>query len=167
MDRLELHKKIKDWFTRYRYAVLVVALGIVLMTMPTGQKKESPVPQTPSQEVTAESVDEELAEILTQIQGVGKVKVMLTEATGAETIYQTDTDRSDSTDTSSVRTDTVIISGSGTETGLVRTVTPPTFLGAIVVCQGGDNPSVRLAVSQAVSVVTGISMDRITVLKMK
>jgi len=36
-----------------------------------------------------------------------------------------------------------------------------------VVCQGADDPAVRLAVSQAVSSVTGISTDRISVLKMK
>jgi len=60
----------------------------------------------------------------------------------------------------------IISSGSG-EQGLIQTVTPPVYLGAIVVCQGGADPSVRLAVTQAVSVITGIGTDRITVLKMK
>ena len=167
MDRLEVSRKIRDWFGRYRYGLLVVALGIFLMVLPTGDRKESQmVQQSPSTETTA-SVDEELAEILAQIRGVGRVKVMLTEATGAETVYQTDSDRSQSPDSSSVRTETVTVTGNGSQTGLVKTVTPPIFLGAIVVCQGGDNPSVRLAVAQAVSVVTGISMDRISVLKMK
>lgn len=167
MDRLELNKKIKDGFLRYRYGVLVVALGIFLMTFPSGQTKVKQPEQPSAHKDLTVPVDQELADILTQIQGVGRVKVMLTEATGSETVYQTDTDKSETADSSSTRTETVVISGNGTESGLVKTVSPPIFLGAIVVCQGGDNPTVRLSVAQAVSVVTGISMDRISVLKMK
>ena len=55
----------------------------------------------------------------------------------------------------------------GNETGLIKQVNPPKYLGALIVCQGADDPSVRLAVSQAVASVTGISTDRISVLKMK
>ena len=63
---------------------------------------------------------------------------------------------------------TVIISDSGREEeGLIKTVTPPIYLGAIIVCQGGDSPTIRLQIVQAVANVTGISSDRITVLKMK
>jgi len=36
-----------------------------------------------------------------------------------------------------------------------------------VVCQGADRAGVRLAVVDAVKSVTGLSSDRITVLKMK
>ena len=50
---------------------------------------------------------------------------------------------------------------------MVRTIVPPVYLGAIIVCQGGDSPAVRLAVVEAVSNVTGIGSDRITVEKMK
>ena len=41
----------------------------------------------------------------------------------------------------------------------------PTYRGALVVCQGGDRADVRLAVIEAVSVLTGLSSDRITVAK--
>ena len=40
-------------------------------------------------------------------------------------------------------------------------------MGAIVVCQGGDNATVRLAIIEAVSNVTGLGADKISVLKMK
>ena len=39
--------------------------------------------------------------------------------------------------------------------------------GAVVVCDGGDDAAVRLAVTQAVSAYTGLGSDRITVMKMK
>lgn len=166
MERIEVQQRIQTWFKQYRYVILVVALGVLLMVIPTKSDTGNQVELTEPQPITA-SVNEELEEILSQIHGVGKVRVMITEATGAETIYQTDSDRSESGDAVSNREDTVVVSARDSETGLIRTVTPPTYLGAIIVCQGGENPAVRLAVSQAVSAVTGISTDRITVLKMK
>jgi hypothetical protein len=40
-------------------------------------------------------------------------------------------------------------------------------MGAIVVCQGADSPSVKLAITQAVAKITGLGTDEICVLKMK
>ena len=95
---------------------------------------------------------------------LGKVEVMLTECQGAETLYQTDIQQSPD----SIREDTVLTSDAQRQDhGLVRQVNPPVYLGAVVVCQGGDSPKVRLAVVKAVMSVTGLSSDKITVLKMK
>lgn len=167
MDRLITQAKVKELFGKYKYVLLVLALGILLMLIP--ERTEQPVQQaSTAPQAAPESREAELEEILAQISGVGKVKVLLTEAAGAETIYQTEEDRTASTDSESLRVETVIITGSDREeAGLVRTVTPPVYLGAIVVCQGGDSPTVRLSIVEAVSNVTGISSDRITVLKMK
>lgn len=166
MDWLEYRQKAKSWLDRYKYVALILCVGVLLMVQPS--KKET---DQVSVEIAAPDQDpdvtEELTQILAQIKGVGKVRVMLTEAAGAETIYQTDEDRSDTADSCSVRLETVIISSSDNEHGLVRTVTPPVYLGAVIVCQGGDDPMVRLSVTQAVVSLTGIGADRITVLKMK
>ena len=47
---------------------------------------------------------------------------------------------------------------------VTRTVYP-TYRGALVVCQGGDRADVKLAVTEAVAALTGLSADRITVAK--
>ena len=112
----------------------------------------------------AMSISDSLEQILGQIEGVGRVKVMLTQSAGEITIYQEDTDHSADT----VREDTVLVTGeSRQEMGLVRQVIPPKYQGAVVVCQGGDRAAVRLAIVDAVAAVTGLTSDRITVLKMK
>ncbi|MBQ2412882.1 MAG: hypothetical protein II313_05605, partial [Anaerotignum sp.] len=114
------------------------------------------------------SPTENLENILGQIAGVGKVKVLITEANGAETVYQTDENRSLSQDSENLKVETVIVKNADREdTGLIRFVSPPVYLGAIIVCEGGDSPTVKLSIVQAVSNVTGIPSDRITVLKMK
>ena len=60
---------------------------------------------------------------------------------------------------------TVVIStGSGEETVLI-TQKYPTFQGALVVCRGGDDPVVQLTLTRAVSALTGLGSDRITVCK--
>ena len=100
----------------------------------------------------------ELERILSAVAGAGRVSVLLTEVAGGETVYQTQGEDGD----------TVLLTGSTRgETALVRRVDPPVYRGAVVVCQGGDNAAVRLAVVQAVMAVTGLNAQRITVLKMK
>ncbi len=166
MEWLKSRAQLSEFFDKYKFVLLIVALGIFLMVTPTGTKKETPSPVSVSTQPQL-SMDEKLVKILSQIQGVGRVQVMITEQTGAESVYQTDEDRSDGEGSGRVKRETVIVSSGGAQSGLVRTVTPPTYLGAVIVCQGGGNPSVRLAVANAVSAVTGLGMDRISVLEMK
>ena len=61
----------------------------------------------------------------------------------------------------------IIVDADRKESGLIKQVNPQKYLGAIVVCQGADSPSVRLAITQAVSRIIGLSADKICVLKMK
>lgn len=166
MDQRLLKKRVSEWIDQYKYVLLVVAIGVFLMVLPDGRAQKETAPEV--EHVLQEtSISEDLEGILSQIQGVGKVKVLITEAAGPETIYQTDTDETTSADTVTSRVETVLVGGSSTQNGLVRTVTPPIYLGAIVVCQGGDLPGVKYSVVQAVAAVTGIGADHITVLKMK
>ena len=93
---------------------------------------------------------------------------MLTVASGTETIYQTNSDSSTGGDTQTTRYETVTVTdASRNQSGLIRQVNPPNYLGVIVVCQGADSPSVKLAIVDAVSKITGLGADRISVLKMK
>lgn len=167
MDWVTLRNRAGEMVKKYKYVVLVLALGVFLMALPESNQEMEAITVEETDE-TVKSVSENLEEILMQIEGVGKVRVLLTEASGAETIYQSDEDSSQSSDSKSIRVETVIISNSDrNEQGLVKQVNPPVYLGAIVVCQGADRPSVQLGVVDAVSKVTGLSTDRITVMKMK
>lgn len=166
MDWNGISKRVTSGFGKYKYVICVIVLGLLLMMIPQ-KETGSTVPQ-PAIGATAEvSVTEELSGILSQIRGVGRVRVMLTEQSARETVYQTDEEETSDTDRRSVRRETVLVSKNNGEGGLVKTVNPPIYLGAIVVCQGADDPTVRLNVAKAVSAVTGISTDRITVLRMK
>ena len=145
---------------KYQYVLLVVLVGVVLMLIPQSPRESQTVTQT--EEVVEADLQMQLAAILGQISGVGKVEVLLTEAAGADTVYQVDTRQNQA------NADTVIITDrSREETGLVKQIFPPVYRGAVVVCQGADSAGVRLNVVDAVKSVTGLSSDCITVLKMK
>jgi len=166
MDWIGTKEKILPWVSKYRYVLLVLAVGVVLMLLPTGKSdtnhEASPVEQ--ARQTVQESMDIQLAQILSQISGVGDVRVLLTVAAGEETLYQTDNQISQDQS----RIETVLISGADrAQTGLVRQVNPAVYRGAVVVCKGADKASVRLAVVEAVSSLTGLGADQISVLKMK
>lgn len=112
-----------------------------------------------------------MANLLSRIQGAGAVEVMLSLKSGEQIHYQTDTQlqTGGSTEESLRQEDNTVLygTGSGTQSALVQQVTAPTYQGAIVVCQGADDPGVKLALVQAVASVTGLGTDQITVVKMR
>ena len=170
MDIAMIKEKCMNWLKKYRFAALILLVGILLMTVPgrMQQNNGDTSVNSSTSPVVQKDVTTELTEILSQIQGVGKVRVMLTISAGEKTIYQEDQDVVTGDNSSTVRTETVIITDSNRgQQGLVTQVLPPSYLGAIVVCQGGDLASVKLAVLDAVSKITGLSADKISVLKMK
>ena len=165
MGKLDFGKKIAQLIKKYRYPILVLIAGIVLMLIPgiSGEEKTVEVVPTQPQQENIE-LAQQIEEILCQVQGAGKVKIMLTVAEGQKTVYQVDSDVSQN----STRLETVIVTGTDREQiGVVMQVNPAKYLGAIVVCQGADRADVKLAVTQAVSRATGLGTDQISVLKMK
>lgn len=166
MDLKTIGAKLKTFMYKNRYAALVLLIGIILMCLPS---KRGEAPQIQTTEVEEKSsVSHELAEILSNIDGAGKVEVLLSVASGEETIYQTNQSVSESETGSATQCDTVTVTDEQrNQTGLIRQINPPTYQGAIIVSQGADKPTVRLAIVNAVSKVTGLTTDRISVLKMK
>ncbi len=162
-----LPEKVVTVLKKYKYVLLVIIIGILLMTIPFSTKTDDQqLPQKVQTE--APGMEDRLIKILSQIQGAGKVSVMLTESAGEETIYQTDQNISVSDSNSTTQKDTVTITDDKrSENGLIIQVIPPKYQGAVVVCQGADNATVRLAISEAVSSLTGLGTDRITIVKMK
>ena len=154
-------EKAVDFIKKYRYVILVLLVGIALMLIPENEEQEITTVQTETVN-DSQALETRLEDVLSQINGAGQVRVVLTTISQEEMIYQTDQDGEGK------RVTTVTVSdGQRNETGLVRQVISPKYRGAVVVCQGADDPVVRLAIVEAVSNATGLGSDRISVLKMK
>ena len=168
-------EKWKKVWDRYKFVALVVALGVGLLLFPFGnglssdRASEQAVSSADPEESRTE-LETEMEQILSRISGVGELHLMLTVESGAEQRLAQDTELSYSGATAAPddytrRSETVVVSGGSGDAPVVTATGAPVYRGALVVCGGGDSPEVRLAVTQAVAALTGLSTERITVMK--
>ncbi len=160
-----LPEQVKGWkeaLGKYRYALLVVAAGVMLLLLPTGNGgKEEARPEETAEPFDVAAFEEKLEEVLSQVDGAGKVRVVLTLEGGSRKVLAQDREQDEEGGGSaSVVT---VGRGSGTQTVVPLQVLSPSFRGALVVCPGGGEPRVALALTQAVSALTGLGSDRIAV----
>lgn len=161
-------KKFGAQLKKYKYPLIVLAAGILLMAMPTANKKTAINKEPEPTAVSEITTEEKLAQILSNIKGAGNVKVMLTVKEGEEYFYQADTNAAQSEATSSTASDTVILTdGNRAQTALIRQILGPKYQGAIILCAGANDPSVKLSIIDAVSKITGLGSDKISVLELK
>ena len=156
-----------DLLDKYKYVLLVLVAGLALLLWPAGEQKE-PAQSAPGggvEDFDLAGLEEKLSRVLSQVEGAGEVTVALTVKNGTERVPFTDRstaagEREDRVEEKAV----VINTGSGQQT-VVRLERAPVFQGAVVVSQGGDRAEVRLLLTQAVSSLTGLGADKITICK--
>lgn len=165
MDLSKLKKKLTVNLGKYKFVLLIICVGLIFILLPSGTaEKEEQGERIQTSEINYIS-QRDLATILSKIEGAGRVEVMLSIETSTETDYQLNRDGSTS-ETQRVSTVTVI-DAQRNESGLVSKTNAPVYRGAIVVCDGADDPAVQLSVVDAVSNITGLRTNQISVLKMK
>lgn len=176
MDRTGLNaapvQKALKGIKKYKYILLTALLGVLLLLLPQEEKQAKPASDTPSaaENFDREALQKEMETILSSLDGVGRLSLMLTVEGGG--VYELAQDESASlkscgeeVDERTKKTETVVLgSGAGAEV-VVTHSRYPRFVGALIVCEGGDRADVQLKVTQAVSALTGLSSDRITVVR--
>lgn len=164
-------QRLSQLLERYKYALLVAAVGAALMLLPgLGGGAEEPAAQTQFQAADFDTgaLEGRLEEALSQIEGVGEAQVVLTLLSGPTQVLAQDARQSAGESGSDTERTTVVLSrGSGNQDTVVVRQLSPQYQGALVVCSGGDDPAVRLKVVEAVAAVTGLGADRISVSKGK
>lgn len=163
---------VRKLWDRYKYAALILLIGAGLLLWPggSGHTAQTGQSEAPPAYTAAETLRKDLEEILGQIQGVGTVRVLLTVDTDGERQLAQNTELRYSGSAAapadySRTSEPVLLDGGDREETVVTQTAYPTYRGALVVCQGGDRADVKLAVTEAVSALTGLSSDRVTVAK--
>ena len=101
-------------------------------------------------------------EALSQIRGAGEVTVVLTLAGGPRQVLAQDVDQA--AERGQERRETVVVSrGSGGQEAVAVQEVSPEYQGALLVCPGGGDPTVRLQLTQAVAALTGLGADKISI----
>ena len=116
-----------------------------------------------------EKLEGKLEDIISQIDGAGNVKVMISVDGSPELLYVSDTDTKTSTTTSGTTTTTssspIIIGNSGNSSGIIMTEKLPNVKGVIVVSSGAGDTKIKLNILNAITTLLDISVDKITILK--
>ena len=143
---------------------LIIA-GVVLMLLPGGKQTQSAQAETDTRGTySLEETERRMETLLGRISGTGQLSLMLTVQSGAELELAEDTDA----DERGQRRETVTLGrGSGTQDVVVTRERYPSYQGAVVVCEGAGDAAVRLALTEAVSALTGLSADRISIVQWK
>ena len=150
--------------------LLVSVFGIFLSeSFSSNSKKEQTKEKSSDTSLDYESgIEKKLSKILSEIDGIGKVKVMITLDSGSENIYSSDKENSvqnsGSAISSSEKKKYLIVDNDGEEPVLEKEV-KPTIRGVIVVCEGADNVDVREAVIQAINAGLGVPLSNISVVR--
>lgn len=141
----------------------------------TSGAKGQTVQKNTSISASVQELETRLTEMLESVQGAGKVQVMITLESAGETVYardeQSDTQTTDGTDgvtdrKESYKSEHIIVDAADGKQPLVETCIEPEVKGVAVVCEGGDDITVIKRITDLVSVVLGLSTNRICVTKM-
>lgn len=156
----EAARRWKGALGKYGYVLLVVAAGALLLMLPSGGR-DSPKEETQEETFDLEAFETKLERTLSRIEGAGETRVVLTLDGGSRRVLARDQDR----DGQGGGSNTVVTvgRGSGQQEVVPLQLVAPEFRGALVVCPGGGSASVRLKLIEAVSALTGLGADRISV----
>lgn len=124
-------------------------------------------------------LEERLLDLVEEIDGVGKAKIMVTLESGIEYIYAQErrekTDKiSDFKDKTPLKLQErndeekklMLVDGpSGRRQALIKTEIQPKIKGVVVVCQGGNEPLVNQQIINVLTTVLNISSSRVFVTK--
>jgi len=156
--------KIKTTINKYKYVLIVLIAGIILMVIPGRTESES----TDTKESVSESVSEtekRLTELLSKGKGVGRVSVMITLEYSEKTVYMQNETRREGGSEIEEEKEISTVSEGNTEIPLVQETRGAQYRGACIICDGADNAQVRLWITDAVSDLLNIGSDKISIIQ--
>lgn len=199
-----MQEKVKQWLKNKNNLLIIVLVGILFMVISLPDAKTGKSVDTSSENVTSEfnnmglekdpeievwqdetaqyveQLEKRLSELLTRVEGAGKVEVIITLRSSIERVVEKDigTQQSETQETdaqggnrtvgsASTNEGTVYVTeGSSSAPYVVKTISPAVE-GVVVLAQGAGIGSVSNELSEAVQVLLGIEAHRVKILKME
>ena len=149
--------KIKQFITGTKYGkylipAVIAALALILVIPLNGEKEA--VEKT-TYVMLSDELEEKIESLCKSVDGIRYAKVLVTLDTSEEYVFAKDTEKNG---------EYYKITTSATDRGGIELyVISPRVRGAAVVCTGGDNPKVKMTVTELVSSALGIDTTKIAV----
>ena len=165
-------RRLAGALEKYKFVLLVLLAGVLLLVLPLpggGEAEEGRgAPVEAGVDFDLEGLERRMEAALSQVEGAGEVSVGLTLRSGTRQVLAQDVSSArGQEEQSEERTTVVVSSGSGREEAVALQQVYPQFQGALVVCTGGEDPAVQLKMVEAVSALTGLGSDKISICKGK
>lgn len=158
-------KKIKDFLKRIKPEHLMIAacclIVLSLFFSSFGQFSEKTSDSDVNEYVTM--LENKLSSRLSELDGAGKVKVIISVKSGLKNEYATEKEVSAGISGDKTTETPVLISGKPLVVGEVY----PEICGVIVMAKGASNVKVKLSIVTAVQTFLAVTSDKIQVLPMK
>ena len=170
-----LKEKLKSLSENQKKALLIVICGVSLLFLVISEASvdKTEVSPTDNTRISAqeyiESTEKQLENILSQVQGAGRVHVMITLESCYENVYagsySSKSKNSGADISSDVAEDLVIVKNNDGENGVIVKVYEPVIKGVAVVCEGADSVKVRSSITETVCALFNISSAKVSVTK--
>ena len=138
-----------------RKSIIFISVGLVciLLLFITGEKKENAKAVEPEYE---ERIEQKLSELISGLSGVEEVRVMVTIECGTEYVYAVDKE-------STAETERISYYSAGEEDALLIKEISPVIKGVGVVCKASQGATARKTITELVSSVLDLPLNRIFV----
>ena len=138
--------------------------NLIDITFKTSQVAGSPEHQLLMDLRKSQLKDEEkLQKLISEIEGAGRVKVMITLEASDENVFAYNRDESYRENEQKFSSDYILIKNDGEETGLKLKTVYPKVKGVAVVCDGAHNPITKEHIISVISALFDISTKNISV----
>ena len=169
--------KIKNMLTKKNMLIIFCA-GIVLMifanftTSKTSQNASSNVTLNDDTSYKKNEIEIKLKKILSNIDGAGKVEVMIVFDSDYERVVAKNTKSSVKGEKTSgeerqTDTETVMSKDGNSQTPYLLKEINPSVRGVLVIAEGAGSDSVKMNIKNAVKTVLGVSMHKVEVMTKK
>ena len=174
---------LKKIYNDKKIVVYILILGIIFMIIPRMFKsKGKKIDQVSSNQEFVNKIQNDLSNMVSNVAGAGKSKILVTLDEGEETIYATENKQNTQTVTDEGSYNNQLLKrkvddngkkyittrdSSGNETPLIVKRIEPKIRGAVVLCQGAGNKEVRENIIKLVSIALDISTNKICVAKFR
>ena len=187
LETNKIKEYIKKFLSQENHKKLVIILGftgifLIFVSNIFKNKKAAPTKLTEDKKTSEQyssTLEKNLENIVSSIKGAGNAKVLVTLENGAETVYATEEkknkeameDKANGETTRKKESDDcekkyiTIKDSEGTEHALAVTEIQPKIKGVIIVCPGGEDPTVQQRIITAVTTALNISSNKVCVTK--
>jgi stage III sporulation protein AG len=193
MRRLDkVFGRMREWFNnkdskKLKYDLMIICgLGVILMiggSLFTSSSTETTNTKEVVKEVSDQGMsyekqlEDKLTEILSKVDGIGRVEVMVTLESQEELVPAMNTQESNqtidekdsgggirTTNQKDINSQVVTIQSGGNNSPVIVKKIYPTIRGVVIVADGADDPQIRYVISRTVEAALNVPLYRIEVL---